>query len=235
MFGSEYESTQIFSPTFKTFATRLAKHLIERYDLHKKKIIEIGCGNGEFLTLLCELGDNRGIGFDPTYVSERNKSKTKGEIKFIKDFYSEKYTDYTANFICCRMTLEHIPNAFEFVNTLRKSLSNNTIVFFQVPDVTRILHEFAFWDIYYEHCSYFHSAPSSSLFRRCVFEVLDAWKGYDNQYLMLEAKASNRKSYLRDEKKDIEDLTRLVEYFSRILMIVLVINPCPKSETNTRS
>ena len=39
--------------------------LIRRYDLRGKEVIEIGCGKGEFLSLLCEVGDNRGVGFDP--------------------------------------------------------------------------------------------------------------------------------------------------------------------------
>ena len=63
-YSSRYEATQSCSPTFNLFAERLARRLIERYDLYDKEIIEIGCGQGEFLTLLCELGGNRGVGFD---------------------------------------------------------------------------------------------------------------------------------------------------------------------------
>jgi hypothetical protein len=64
-YSERYEETQGYSPTFNAFARRLAEHLIERYDLHGKDIIEIGCGKGEFITLLCDLGGNRGIGIDP--------------------------------------------------------------------------------------------------------------------------------------------------------------------------
>ncbi|HEX9438451.1 MAG TPA: SAM-dependent methyltransferase, partial [Roseiflexaceae bacterium] len=59
-YSSRYEETQGFSATFNAFARNLAAGLIERYDLHGKDLIEIGCGKGEFLTLLCEMGDNRG-------------------------------------------------------------------------------------------------------------------------------------------------------------------------------
>jgi len=65
------EDTQSFSPMFSQFAQRLARDLIARYGLHDKEIIEIGCGQGEFLTLLCELGHNRGRGFDPAYLPRR--------------------------------------------------------------------------------------------------------------------------------------------------------------------
>ncbi len=63
-----YEGTQAFSPTFSAFAQRLASDLIARYNLHGKDILEIGCGMGEFLTLLCQIGNNRGVGFDPAYA-----------------------------------------------------------------------------------------------------------------------------------------------------------------------
>jgi hypothetical protein len=62
--------------------------LIERYDLYGKDIIEIGCGQGEFLTLLCELGGNRGVGFDPAYISEHHESEAQDRVTSIKDFGS---------------------------------------------------------------------------------------------------------------------------------------------------
>jgi len=67
------EETQGFSPFFRAWHEGLAQRLIDRYSLRAKKIIEIGCGKGEFLALLCDLGHNRGIGFDPAYVPERNR------------------------------------------------------------------------------------------------------------------------------------------------------------------
>ena len=52
-YSSRYEETQGFSPTFNAFHRALAERLIARYDLHGKDIVEIGCGKGEFLMLLC--------------------------------------------------------------------------------------------------------------------------------------------------------------------------------------
>src|SRR5918996_3397420 len=104
---SEYESTQAFSSTFNAFHTDLAKRLIERYDLHGKQVIEIGCGHGEFLALLCDLGDNRGIGFDPAYVPGRHGAASGPKTNIIQDYYSEKYSRYRGDFVCCKMTLEH--------------------------------------------------------------------------------------------------------------------------------
>jgi hypothetical protein len=46
----------------------------------------------------------------------------------------------------------------------------------------------AFWDIYYEHCSYFSNSSLTHLFRQTGFQVMDFWTDYDDQYLMIEAR-----------------------------------------------
>lgn len=217
-YSSNYEATQGFSSTFNIFHRRLAMRLIERYDLHGKQIIEIGCGQGEFLSLLCELGGNYGVGFDPAYVSERDHRKALDRVTFIKDFYSEKYANYQGDFVCCKMTLEHIQLVADFVSTVRRSIGDRSgvIVFFQVPDVTRILRELAFWDIYYEHCSYFSLGSLARLFRRCGFDVVDLVKDYDDQYLMIEARPGNGEvELLLGQEDDLEALKRDVAYFGR--------------------
>lgn len=215
-YSDRYEETQGYSPTFNAFATRLASHLIERYDLCNKTITEIGCGKGEFLTQLCQMGNNRGVGIDPSYVQARSRSAADERVTFIKDFYTEQYADYTGDFVVCKMTLEHIDKTAAFVGTVAQAIRNHpdTIVFFQIPEATRILREAAFWDIYYEHCSYFSPGSLARLFRNQGFDVLDLWTDYDDQYLMIEARPASgkNKSFLHLEA-DIEQLTDLVEKF----------------------
>jgi len=216
-YTSEYESTQAYSPTYSAFAMRLAKFLVARYDLHYKDILEIGCGQGEFLTLLCELGPNYGVGFDPAYIGGRIESEANDRITFIKDFYSENYSGNQVDFICCRMTLEHVQDTADFVSTIRRSIGSGskTVVFFQVPETTRILEERAFWDIYYEHCSYFGIGSLGRLFRHCGFKVTDIWQDFDDQYLMIEAQPSygERVSSLPQED-DLEVIAPSVFDFS---------------------
>ncbi|NDJ76262.1 MAG: methyltransferase domain-containing protein [Chloroflexi bacterium] len=188
-YSARYEATQSYSPTFSKFSRRLATDLINRHHLHHKRVLEIGCGQGEFLTELCELGDNRGIGFDPAYVPERSPANT-DLITFVVDFYGEKYADQQADFVVCKMTLEHIDQTAGFVGTVRRTVGDqpDTVVFFQIPNATRVLRDLAFWDVYYEHCSYFTRDSLAYLFRSQGFEVLDVWTDYDDQYLMIEAR-----------------------------------------------
>ena len=217
-YSSNYEETQSFSPTFNVFHRNLAQRLIEKYNLRNKEIIEIGCGKGEFISLLCELGPNRGIGFDPSYIPERNTSSSAKNITFIRDFYSEAYASYSADFVCCKMTLEHIQPTSNFIGMVRRAIGNrkDTIVLFQVPDVERILEEQAFWDIYYEHCSYFSPQSLGRVFQQNGFEVLELTREYDGQYLMIEARpVSTRKAVVKNPVPENEMLTRLAKDFQK--------------------
>jgi SAM-dependent methyltransferase len=218
-YSSRYEETQGFSATFNAFHRRLAERLIERYALHRKEIIEIGCGKGEFLTLLCRLGDNRGVGFDPAYVSERLPDGASGRVTFVQDFYSEKYAGAGGDFICCKMTLEHIHNPADFVATVRRSAAARpeTVVFFQVPDTARVLRDVAFWDIYYEHCSYFTLGSLARLFRNAGFAVRELWRDYDDQYLMIAATLPSQAQVapLAGENDLEETKTAVVDFAAR--------------------
>jgi SAM-dependent methyltransferase len=214
-YSAQYEETQGFSGTFQAFHRKLAEQMIDKYDLHGKKMIEIGCGKGEFLSLLCEIGKNTGVGFDPAFVSERNPSAGDTGVEFVADFYSEKYTHVQGDFVCCKMTLEHIPDTANFMRTVRRSIGDryDTVVFFQVPDMSRVLKDLAFWDIYYEHCSYFSAESLKLLFEEQGFDVMDVWTDYDDQYLMITAKPS-RTTPVSVPKPDATRVDNDIKYFT---------------------
>ncbi|EAW33643.1 class I SAM-dependent methyltransferase [Lyngbya sp. PCC 8106] len=219
-YAPNYEDQQSFSPTFNKFALDLANRLIEKYDLHNKDIVEIGCSKGDFLLLLCELGNNRGVGIDPSVVPGRVQSEAAERVTFIQDYYSEKHAEYVGDFICCRHTLEHIQPTFEFIKTVRRSIGDRTHipVFFEIPDTIRVLKDLAFEDIYYEHCSYFTPGSLARLFRSCGFEITDLYGDYGNQYLMIEAmpveihseKTHSFEETLEQLKQDVKQFTATI-------------------------
>jgi len=215
-YSPRYEETQHFSSRFCRFAEELAGRLVDDYGIRDKDILEIGCGKGEFLATLCEMGENRGIGIDPAAVPERVAPDASSRVRFIRDLYSPKYSHLSANLICCRHTLEHIRPVRDFVHSIRQSIDErpDTLVFFEVPDVTRVLRERAFWDLYYEHCSYFSLGSLVRLFRSCRFEVLEARRDFDDQYIWIMARPCRQESDSRLEADgDLTELSRDVQQF----------------------
>jgi len=211
-YAVDYESTQAFSPTFNRFHESLARDLIDRFSLRNKRVIEVGCGQGEFIQLLCDMGGNQGIGYDPAYIGERER----GSMRFVPDYYTEQYSDQDADFLCCKMTLEHIPNAFDFVSRIRKTVASrpDTIVFFQIPDIDRILEERGFWDVYYEHCSYYSAGSLARLFRHAGYEVMNVWRDYGDQYLMIEARPATGAGDALPLEETVTELAERIGTFS---------------------
>jgi len=190
-YSHRYEPTQFYSPVYREFSKSLASRLVQEFKLKNKTILEIGCGRGEFLETLCRIGKNQGLGFDPSFDDTHQNGNKSGRVTIIKDFYTEKYSDIQADMICCRMTLEHIHHPYEFLRVIRNAVNtrSRTVVFFQVPDVVRILRGLAFWDVYYEHCSYFSPGSLGRIFKRAGFEIADLRRGYQNQYILISALA----------------------------------------------
>lgn len=187
-YTQRYENSLDYSQHFQGYVDWLVASLIERYDLHGKEIIEIGCGNGHFLDLLCRQGNNRGLGFDPNYAPSPGNGETAEGVTIIPDVYSERCAGHEADFICCRHTLEHLSDPASFVTMLRRSIRSQkqTEVFFEVPNVLRTLRDLATWDIIYEHYSYFSSSSLRHLFAARGFDVDSITETYDGQFLCID-------------------------------------------------
>ena len=218
-YSAAYEETQAFSPRFLKLLDEVWDDQIERFGLGPgMTALEIGCGKGEFLVGLCERSGCAGIGIDPGYRPERTRSRAAGRLSFIRDFYGPKYAHLQADYVCCRHTLEHIAPVFDFVRLVRETIGDrrHVKVYFELPDMERVLQQGAFWDIYYEHCTYFTRGSLARLFRASGFDVKRLYKVYDDQYLMLEAEpAAAPTEPALPQEDDLESTTALVAKFAR--------------------
>jgi 2-polyprenyl-3-methyl-5-hydroxy-6-metoxy-1,4-benzoquinol methylase len=182
-YSFEYESTQTFSGTYNKFAIGLVEKLVNQYGLRNKTVIEIGCGQGELLNLIAREGNNNCLGFDPAF---ENEIALDSSVKIVKDYFSGKYSNSIADAVVCKMTLEHIQKVKEFIDHIRLIFkTSEQLLFIQVPNAGKVFSDGAFWDIYYEHCSYFTKQSLVNLIRQAGFTVVSAEFGFEDQYLMI--------------------------------------------------
>jgi SAM-dependent methyltransferase len=209
-----YENSLHFSARFQSYARELAARLVAQYDLHNKTILEIACGRGDFLLLLCEMGDNRGIGFDPSRVEHALEGPAAERITLIRDAYSERHAHHTSDLIVCRHMLEHVSKPGEFLKMLRKAVGDSRpAIFFEVPNALQTLEKLAIWDIIYEHCMYFTPLSLIVLFESCGFEVKQTEQPYDGQFLTLDAVPDGTPAQTEDRTGGIEMLEKIVQEF----------------------
>jgi hypothetical protein len=204
-----YEDPLNSSPCSQEYAARLARKLVQRYELRGKDAIEIGSGRGEFLALLCELGGNRGTGFDPHYkpaAGRRSKAVT-----LIHDSFSDRYAHYRADIICCRHYLERVPQPCDFMSLVRRAIGprRTTAVFFEVSNVLYTLRQLAIWDLFYERCSYFSPRSLVHLFSQARFRLVDLEETFDGRFLAIEATPAVKGVALNEESP--EEIARLAD------------------------
>ena len=212
-YSAAYDNTRSCSPYFKRYLTELAESLLAKYCLSDKVIIEVGCGKGEFLRLLCKDGRNRGIGFDPSYVGPDTAEG--GAVRFVRAFYDSQQTQYAPDFVCCRHVIEHVQSPLDMLHAVRQAIGNrmNSHVFFETPALSWILDTVTFWDFFYEHCSYFTAESLTWAFERAGFEVLEARLAFDEQYLCTEAKPAMAGSTVRTSRPRSANLWSKIQSF----------------------
>lgn len=217
-YSERYEETQGFSPTFNAYLSELAASLIDQLGLRGKQIVEIGCGKGEFLALLCEMAEAHGVGFDPAFREDRKPYSTDSRVRYVREFYSEAYSGLDADLYCSRMTLEHIPEVGDFMAMLRRTIGDrpDAKVYCQIPEFSQILRKGLFTDAPYEHCSYFSPETLALAFRRAGFVVLESEISYGGQHLGLLARPGTQTHAGANPHAgaNLEDLRRLVLEFA---------------------
>lgn len=186
-----YENSLHFSPHFQTYAETLARSLIERYSMRNTTVLDIGCGKGEFLDLLCTIGNNKGIGFDASYRPEHITHRAPERLTFIRENFSDNAVHITAGLLSCRHVLEHVPTPRSFVATLAATARNdpNAVVYIEVPHALWTFERHGIWDVIYEHCSYFTPLSLQVLLEECGLHVLRLYEAFDGQYLSAECTA----------------------------------------------
>jgi SAM-dependent methyltransferase len=173
-----------FHPHFKP-TQALAEHLVDAHKLRHKRIVEIGCGNGAFLKLLCGRGNNTGKGFDPSFPDDFTPMPG---VDFVKGYFGHMEARQGFDFLCCRHVLEHIENPLAFLQRLSRmsATSPAATFYFEVPNGDLVLGGEGLWDVIYPHVSYFTEETLPALFKRAGFQVLAVGKTFSGQFLTIE-------------------------------------------------
>ncbi len=216
-----YDNSLHFSPTFQAYAETLADQLIARHGIRGKKIVEIGSGGGDFLALLCERGGNTGVGFDPSYVpgSAHADLVNAGQMRFVQDLYSPRYSSEAADVVICRQVLEHIQFPHEFLKDLRVTVGSrpDIVLFFEVPEVRLLLRDQDIWTLIYEHCSLFSPGSLRTVFRRSGFDVIALEGVFGDQFLGITVRPGRPVQAVDDQGDLAELVSRFADTMNRVV------------------
>lgn len=213
-YGLSYDNALHFSEVFREYEVALARRLIETHRLRGKRIVEIGCDSARFLGLLCMVGANRGIGFDPSHDPGYLDEFAVGRVEVRQELFSEESLTEGADLVCGRHVLEHIPRPRDFLRTIREAIrGDEAVVYFEVPSALLLLEQLSIWDLAYEHCGYYTAPSLRRLFQSCGFEVMAIEETYGKQFLALEARSAGEARVEQIPREVLGSLVTLVEKF----------------------
>lgn len=190
-YSASYLEVQAFSPRFREYQAELARVLVERHDLERRDVVEIGCGRGDFLLEFCARTGAAGLGIDPSFRESRLEGPASERVAVVRAFFAPEHVPEGAGALLCRHTLEHVHDVGGFLAAVRAGLerARDAVVVLEVPDTDRVLRETAFWDLFYEHCSYFTAGSLARSFRRAGLVPTRLERTFDDQYLLVTASA----------------------------------------------
>lgn len=200
VYGPDYDNAQAHSPQFRA-------HLDERIDAifahvadrnEPQVIVEVGCGQGDFLARLIERQGKRvkaAFGFDPAWrgADGDGPAGTKLYRRLFDASASEAMAEAQPDIVISRHTIEHIAEPVAFLAAIRAGIGQRkgTRLFLETPDIRWIMHHKAFEDVFYEHCSIFDAESLALALRSTGFEAVTVEACFGAQYLWAKAIAGD--------------------------------------------
>ena len=168
-----------FTTTMVELRRRQYRHLIEAWGLEGKKILEAGCGRGEFLSVLAEFPVQAfGIEHRADLVSIARGQGLKVWKMFpeTEDTALVSPEDGAAGpydaFLSFNF-LEHQPDPGTMLRCIRNNLTENGLGLVTVPSLEYILQYNGYYELIRDHLAYYTFQTLRRLLERNGFEVLE--------------------------------------------------------------
>jgi SAM-dependent methyltransferase len=169
------------SPEMRAFRLDQFGTWLETHNLVGRKVLEVGCGQGEYLALLAQAGaDAYGIEHGVDSVHACRSGGLKVQKAFLEGPRTQIDNGPFDGFAILNF-LEHIPQAHATLQGIAANLRDGATGLVEVPNFDMIVQSGLFAEFIPDHLYYFSKATLSTLLGSNGFEVLDCrptWHNY---------------------------------------------------------
>jgi len=203
------------SPEMRSFRRQQFGEFIDEFDLVDKKIVEIGCGHGEYLEIMDECGAKAyGLEYAAKGV---NQCRTRG-LEVHQGFIDKpEYQVPGAPFASFFMLnfLEHLPEPNAVLSGIHRNLEENGMGLIEVPNFEMILKKRLFTEFIPDHLFYFTRDTLAMTLSLNGFELIKCEPIWHDYILSAQIRKRQRLdlSQFNDKKLDLEN--ELHDYLDR--------------------
>jgi 2-polyprenyl-3-methyl-5-hydroxy-6-metoxy-1,4-benzoquinol methylase len=230
------------SPEMKDFRLKQFTGFVKKYFLTGKKIIEIGAGQGEYLSLMQQCGV-KAYGLEASYESVKHCKKNGLNVRrgFIQNnTYKLKDALFDAFFIL--NYLEHLPYPNSTLIGINNNLSEDAVGIVEVPNFDMILRKKLFSEFIADHLFYFNKETLSSTLKLNGFEIIECheiFHDYIISVVVKKRKKLNISHFYEHQTKIKKDIEKYLNQYKskkvaiwgaghQALAIILLINLADK-------
>ena len=207
-----------FSPEMKMFRNTQFRDFISHYTLLGKKVVEVGCGRGEYLALLHENGaEVHGLEFSAESVRHCVNEGYPVFQGFIDNNNDRLPEAPYAAFLILNF-LEHLPNPHLTLRGISHNLLEGGVGLVEVPNFDMIVNNGLFSEFIGDHLFYFTEETLTQLLANNGFEVIDCqeiWHNYILSATVRKRSCANLTHLLRFQEKIEQEILQYLDRFGR--------------------
>ncbi|MEQ4301348.1 methyltransferase domain-containing protein [Plantactinospora sp. B6F1] len=172
------------SPAFGVFSAELVTHLAGRFPLRGGTVLDVGCGQGEFLRELCQVAGCRGIGYDAMYAGPPGPDPSGATL--VRGHAPLDGDTPAFDLVTSRHWFEHLDDPYAFLVRLRELAGDRPVHgYLEVPDAGYDLGT-AGWEVIYPHVSYFDGYSLCRIVERAGWRVVATGRLFSGMFRYVE-------------------------------------------------
>lgn len=205
-----------FSEGMQAFRLEQFREFIERHSLQRKKILEVGCGGGEYLAILQQLEvQAHGVENAPQSAAQCLEHGLQVTTGFVDGpAYDVPGSPFDAFFLLS--FLEHIPNPVGTLKGICHNIGHNAVGLVEVPNFDMVLQRNLFSEFTRDHLLYFTRQTLCTTLRLSGFDVLESdtvWFDYIIAATVRRRPATDLSRFRGSQSKLVEEINRYVDQF----------------------
>ena len=213
-YTEKYNNNQMASGKYRQYIDTLTDTVIQECQLNSvSRILEIGCGNGYFLSQLQKKLHNQNIvGYDPAYNGQYDMSG------FIQKSYFKRKEGENFNLIIMRHVFEAMLNFNEVLSTVASAMDGYTKLFIETPNLDYIIEQKDFSLMYHEVPRYYSAKAIQCLLNQYDLEIQQVHLLFNGNNLGIFACRRPELSTLREISTKLEEFKKIVSQHKKVLI-----------------